>query len=65
MHYQMDEDAQSMLENARLLATLLSNGADCMACGNEEIPPAQAAAAFGVLAAIINTALQASPIIRK
>lgn len=65
MHYAMDENAQAQLETAHHLADLLANGATNMARGNEEIPPAQAAAAFSVLASLIAGTLRASPLVRQ
>lgn len=65
MHYAMDENAQAQLETAHHLAQLLASGMDCMTRVNEEIPPAQAAAAFRVLAEHIGHVLHASPLTRQ
>ena len=65
MHYAMDENAQAQLETAHHLAALLAAGAAALAQTNEDIPPAQAAAAFGVLAEHIGHVLRASLLIRQ
>lgn len=65
MHYAMEENAQARLETAHQLAKLLETGMDAMTHLNEDIPPAQAAAAFRVLAEHIGTVLRASPLTRQ
>lgn len=62
MHYAMDEDAQARLETAHQLTKLLATGMDCMTRANEDLPPAQVAAAFRVLAEQIGHVLHASPL---
>lgn len=65
MHYAMDENAQAQLDTAHQLAKLLASGMDCMTRDNEDVPPAQAAAAFRVLAGLLGEVLHASPLTRQ
>lgn len=63
--YGISEDHHTQLETAHHLAALLAAGAAALAQTNEDIPPAQAAAAFGVLAEHIGHVLRASLLIRQ